>query len=182
MRYWITLFWLADIVVLSLGLAIFEILLERQYGWGGRLNTQGWGRRLFAGTFVSELAEKSYLTVYHVFTFVFVMPAILYAQFVLLKFLGVCQPVAGHLLMQVEGVRFAPFMCFLSIWFAILVVEDALWFALNWYYPESWKDLLAGNIWWHTRWVRLGRIKLPRFYLTTPLAAVALLLLSLSPR
>ncbi|MFZ0816560.1 MAG: hypothetical protein WAM78_13630, partial [Candidatus Sulfotelmatobacter sp.] len=102
MQFWIALFWFADVTVLSVGLAIFEILLERQYGWGGRLNTQGWGRRLFAGTFISELCEKSYLTVYHVFTFVFVMPAILYAQFVLLRFLGLCQSVAGHLLVQAD--------------------------------------------------------------------------------
>ena len=48
------------------------------------------------------------------------------------------------------------------------MTEDFLWFALNWYYPESLQDLLAGDIWWHTQWVQMGHIKLPRFYIFTP--------------
>jgi hypothetical protein len=40
---------------------------------------------------------------------------------------------------------------------------------------------LSGNIWWHTRWLTLGSIKLPRFYVTTPVVAVAFLVASLAP-
>ena len=49
-------------------------------------------------------------------------------------------------------------------WLLLCVVEDFLWFALNWYYPGSLRELIAGRIWWHTRWWRIGSIKLPGFY------------------
>jgi hypothetical protein len=83
--------------------------------------------------------------------------------------------------MRVGGVGLIPLLFLTAAWFSILVVEDALWFLLNWYYPKSMEDLLSGNIWWHTRWLTLGSIKLPRFYVTTPIVAVAFLVASLSP-
>jgi len=177
MQTWIAvLMWMADVVVISLGLAVFEILIEQQHGWGGRLNPSGWGRRLFAGTFIAEICEKSYLTVYHVFMFAFVVPGILYAQVWMFTYLGFSRPAYGYLS---AASRSGLFLFLVSVWFSILVVEDALWFALNWYYPKSWEDLLQGRIWWHTRWITIGNIKLPRFYLTTPVVAVAFLILSL---
>jgi hypothetical protein len=191
MHIWSAVFlWITDITALSLVLAIFEILIEHQYGWGGRLNPSGWGRKLFAETIVSEVCEKSYLTVYHVFTFAVVLPSLLFVQLLAAVHTGMLHPAYGSLfgafhgglLMEIGDVPFLPFLFLASIWFAILVVEDALWFALNWYYPRSWQDLLQGKIWWHTRWVSLGNIKLPRFYVTTPVVAVVLLALSLSVR
>jgi len=60
----------------------------------------------------------------------------------------------------------------------LLGAEDFLWFALNWFYPGSLKDLLSGNVWWHSRWVSLGATKLPRFYLSLPLLSALFLFAS----
>ena len=181
MQVWIAvLIWIADVAVLSFCLAIFEILLEKQHGWAGTLNPSGWGKRIFAETFVAEICEKPYLTLYHPFMFAFVVPGILYGQLWISKHLLSASRLS--LLIKASDGTLSSFLFLASIWFSILVVEDALWFVLNWYYPESWSDLLRGQIWWHTRWVTIGSIKLPRFYLITPLVAVALLAISLSTR
>jgi hypothetical protein len=191
MQQWIVvLAWCLNVLFLSLALAIFEILIERQNGWASAANPSGWGRKLFAESVIARICEKPYLTVYHLFVFVIVVPAILFGEFLLVKSLGIGRPVYSRLLdapkwyamMQMGGVTVTPILFLLAAWFSILVVEDLLWFVLNWYYPKSMQDLLSGNIWWHTQWVSMGRIKLPRFYVTTPLVAVALLALSLNPR
>ena len=189
-RWIIVLAWCINVLVLSLALAIFEILIERQNGWASAANPGGWGRKLFAESIISRICEKPYLTVYHLFVFVIVVPAILFGEFLFVESSGIGRPVYGRLLdapkwyvvVQMGGVTITPILFLLAAWFSILVVEDLLWFVLNWYYPTSMQDLLSGNIWWHTQWVSMGRIKLPRFYVTTPLVAVALLALSLSPR
>ena len=43
-------FWTADVTLLSSALAVFEIVLERDRGWGTALNERGWGRKLLAET------------------------------------------------------------------------------------------------------------------------------------
>lgn len=184
MQPWIAvLVWGLNVLALSLPLAIFEILLEKQNGWGSALNPNGWGRRLFAGTIVSDLCEKSHLTVYHLFVFVVVMPSILFGELWIVERFAIGHPAYSHalgssgayLVMQIGQVKLMPLFYLIAAWFSLLGVEDILWFALNWYHPTSWTDLLSGRIHWHTRWVSLGSIKLPRFYVTTQLAAAVLL-------
>jgi hypothetical protein len=190
MQVWtVVLAWLLNVLGLSLALAIFEILIERQNGWASAANPKGWGRKLFGGSILSRVCEKPYLTVYHLVVFAVVVPLILWGELLLVESFGIGHPVFGplfvssqaNLVMRVEGVALIPLLFLTAAWFSILVVEDALWFLLNWYYPKSMEDLLAGNIWWHTHWLTLGPIKLPRFYVTTPLVAVAFLVASLAP-
>lgn len=181
--------WFLNVLGLSLVLAIFEILIERQNGWASAADPKGWGRKLFLGSVISRVCEKHYLTVYHVFVFALVIPMILWGELWLVASFGIGHPVfsrlvvaaQANLVMQVGGVALIPLLFLTAAWFSILVVEDALWFLLNWYYPKSMEDLLSGNIWWHTRWLTLGSIKLPRFYVTTPLVAAAFLVASLAP-
>jgi hypothetical protein len=73
------------------------------------------------------------------------------------------------------SIWFVPLLSSIAAWLAICTVEDFLWFALNWYYPTSLHDLLSGKIWWHTRWVEIGRIKLPRCYVSALLLSCAFL-------
>jgi hypothetical protein len=63
----------------------------------------------------------------------------------------------------------------IAAWLAICTMEDFLWFALNWYYPGSLNDLFAGKVWWHTQWIRVGAVKLPRCYLVASLLSAVLL-------
>jgi hypothetical protein len=190
MQVWtIVLAWVLNVLGLSLALAIFEILIEKQNGWASAANPKGWGRKLFGGSILSEVCEKPYLTVYHLFVFAVVLPMVLWGELWLVASLGIGHPVfsrlfaaaRANLVMHVGGVALIPLLFLTAAWFSILVVEDALWFLLNWYYPKSMEDLLSGNIWWHTRWLALGSIKLPRFYVTTPLVAAVLLVASLAP-
>jgi hypothetical protein len=190
MQPWIVvLAWCLNVLVLSLALAIFEILFEKEKGWASATNPKGAGRELFRGSIIAEICEKPYLTAYHLFVFSVIIPLILGGELLLVEALGIGHPVfrrwfvspVPYLVMQVGGVKLIPLLFLTGAWFCILVVEDLLWFLLNWYYPRSMEDLLAGRIWWHTRWLTLGSIKLPRFYLTISLVAVFLLTASLSP-
>jgi len=188
MQQWIVIFaWCGNVLVVSLALAIFEIVLERHNGWGSGLNPSGWGRKLFGESIISQICEKPYFTVYHLFTFLFIVPVLLVGELLLVNSLEIGHPVYSylflgskpHFVMQVGEVRLIPLLFLTAGWLSILVVEDVLWFALNWHYPKSWAELLSGNIWWHTRWLNFGSIKLPRFYVTTQLLASAFLMASL---
>ncbi len=190
MQSWIVvLAWCLNVLLLSLALAIFEILLEKENGWASASNPKGAGRELFRGSIISEICEKPYLTAYHLFVFLLIIPLILGGELLLVEAVGIGHPVfsslfaspAAYLVMQVGGVTFIPLLFLTAAWFCILVVEDLLWFLLNWHYPKSMEDLLAGKIWWHTRWLTLGSVKLPRFYFTISLVAVFFLTASLYP-
>jgi hypothetical protein len=185
----VVLAWCLNVVVLSLGLALFEIFIEKEKGWASGANPKVAGRKLFRGSVLSDICEKPYLTAYHLFVFGLIVPLILAGELGLVGAAAIEHPSLGiwflspanYLVMKIGGVAFVPILFFIAAWFCIFVVEDLLWFLLNWHYPCSMQDLLSGKIWWHTRWLTLGSIKLPRFYFTTALVAAAFLAASLSP-
>jgi hypothetical protein len=182
----IVLAWLLNILVLSLVLAVFEVVLEKKNGWGSGLNSLVWGRRMFEGTMISRICEKPYFTVYHVFMFLLVVPTALTAEYAATRLLGICQ--AAHsaffgassacVVTTAGGQRVVPVLFAASTWLALIAVEDFLWFGLNWFYPGSMRALLSGEIWWHQRWVSFGPVKLPRFYLSSVVGSVVLLFAS----
>jgi len=179
MQPWIVvLAWCGNVLFLSLALALFEIFFEKENGWASAANPRGAGRKLFHGSLLSEICEKPHLTAYHLFVFALVLPSILTGELWLVEAAGT----GHHLVMKIGGVAFVPILFLIAAWFCIFVVEDLLWFLLNWHYPHSVQDLLSGKIWWHTRWLTLGSIKLPRFYFTTALVAAVFLAASLSPQ
>lgn len=164
--------WVADVSVLGAILAVIEIVIEKDQGWASTLDERGLGKKLLAGNPVIRWIDKPYVTAYHVLVFGALLPGVLWTQFRI----GV---VAGFDLASGTYQSIADFLFFFSAFLAICVFEDFLWFALNWYYPSSLTDLLAGDIWWHTDWVALGpSLKLPRCYLSV--GAVALCLLAIS--
>jgi len=183
----IILAWFLNVLVMSLGLALFEILLEKRNGWGSGLNPNGWGRKLLRGNIVARIGEKPYYTVYHVFVFFVVLPAVFLVEYLLVKSFGAGRMVysivfctsSTSFVMQIGNVRFVALLYIIAAWFAILSVEDFLWFLMNWYYPGSFRDLLDGKIWWHRRWINLGPIKLPRFYLSSVVLAIVFLAASI---
>jgi hypothetical protein len=175
----IVLKWLLNVLVTSVVLALFEILLEKNRGWGSGLNPNGWGRKLFEGSVIARVAEKPYLTVYHLFLFLVIVPAGFSVEYLMWKsfgightfYSGVLDGSGKSLNLQAGNLRLVLMLYFISIWLALIAVEDFLWFVMNWYYRNSLQKLLAGEIWWHRRWIRLGPVKLPRFYLSSLLAA-----------
>ncbi|MFP5230305.1 MAG: hypothetical protein ACLGXA_22040 [Acidobacteriota bacterium] len=164
--------WVADITVLGAILALIEIVMERERGWASAFDERGLGRKLLAGNPVVRWIDKPYVTAYHVLVFGALLPGVLWTQYRI----GV---LAGFDFGSGPWHSVAAFLYFFSAFLTICVFEDFLWFALNWYYPRSLTDLLAGNIWWHTDWVQLGpAVKLPRCYLSVGAIALILLLLS----
>jgi hypothetical protein len=176
----VILAWGLNVLLLSLALAIVEIVVEKENGWASATDPNIAGRKLFSGSIISSICEKPYLTAYHLFIFVLIVPLVLGGELLLLQATGVGRP-AVYLGMQIGGVTFVPLLFLTAAWLCIFVVEDFLWFLLNWHYPKSMDDLLSGNVWWHTRWLRLGSIKVPRFYLTVSMVAVLFLAASFSP-
>lgn len=169
---WPYILWLADVFTISVTVALFEIVLEKDQGWASGLSASGLGRKLWQGSIFVRCLEKPYLTIYHLLMFGLVLPLILAAQCWVLYLLWSNQGVTIFhrsilTIWRVGHVVFAPYLFCIAAWLAICLIEDFLWFAFNWHYPASLHDLLSGNIWWHTRWVRVGTRVLPRFYLLT---------------
>jgi hypothetical protein len=165
--------WTVDVTLLSSVLAVFEIVLERDRGWASALDERGWGKKLLAGNpLVRWVADKPYVTSYHLLVFGMLLPIVLWTQYQIGVRLGFGSALrSGHFI--------ADLLFLFSALLAICVLEDFLWFALNWYYPRSLADLLAGDIWWHTDWIPFGRsMKLPRFYISV--GSIALLVLAAS--
>ena len=176
------LLWFVDVALLSPTVAIFEIILEKDKGWATCFSQRGWGTRFFEGTLIARICEKPYLTAYHLLVFPVIVPVLLIAQISAIDYYLV--PKWGGS-MQIENAWAVQFLLLGAIWFSFISVEDFLWFALNWYYPGSLRRLLSGQVWWHTRWLGFGRLKLPRFYLSSQALAILFLLTSIylaSPR
>jgi hypothetical protein len=165
-------FWATDVTVLSTVLAVIEIVIEKDRGWAAAFNERGWGRKLLAGTPLLRWIDKPYVTSYHLLVFGALVPMVLWAQYRIALFAGFASGSrTGHLA--------ADLLLLFSAFLAICVFEDFLWFAFNWYYPGSLKDLFAGDIWWHTSWIQLGAsVKLPRVYIAV--GGIALCLLATS--
>jgi|ERR1700730_3907795 hypothetical protein len=185
MQEWqVVLWWLAHVMFIGICLAIFEINLEKDKGWASGLDPRGWGRKLFVDGAFARFCEKPYLTVYHLVMFGVVVPAILITEYLTIRLLGIGHEVHGggvgtSWAIQIGEARVVPILFLTAVWIALISVEDFLWFALNWYYPRSLKDLLSGKIWWHTHWVKIAGIDLPRFYFFSALMAPALLVASI---
>ena len=115
---------LVNVFVLSLVLAIFEIWMEKDRGWGTGLGPF-WGKKFFKKSFISKASEKYYFTLYHIVMFGLIVPLILLGEYLWIF-------------------RTSP-LFYLASWVEIAVVEDFLWFVFNWYFPGSLRKLLAGG-------------------------------------
>ncbi|HEX4007046.1 MAG TPA: hypothetical protein VHX60_12800 [Acidobacteriaceae bacterium] len=163
--------WIAEVTILSAILAVVEIVLERGQGWATALGNDGLGIRLLAGSPLASWIDKPYITAYHLLVFGAVLPTVLLAQ----------SRVAALTGLGVPATPMGNFLFYFSAFLAICIVEDFLWFALNWYYPTSLTDLFDGKIWWHTGWVALGpSLKLPRCYFSVGGVALCLFVLRLA--
>lgn len=133
---------LINILVLALPIAILEITLEKDKGWGAGFSKDTWYGRIIGEKnkflqFLAKMAGVPYFFGYAVFMYFFLVPALLILEYFFLI------PDGVFLLATYAG---------------ILFVEDFLWFVFNPYFP-SLTELLKGpngNIWWHKRWVRIG--------------------------
>ncbi|MES2215747.1 MAG: hypothetical protein V4481_00435 [Patescibacteria group bacterium] len=157
-------FYLGNVLAISIPLALFEIYLERfKSGWNGEFYSPFWGRKFHIG-WINKVMEKTYVSMYHLVMWVGVMPGVLITEYFLLAHLN-----GGHgWIVSCYKIRLVPILYLPAIWMGVSVVEDFLWFALNWHFPGALQMLVRAEMVWHTDYVSITRtIKLPRFYLMT---------------
>lgn len=160
------LFFVANILILAGGLAVFEIKIEKNSGWGSGWQKNKWYSRPFAPKsllvkIVVKLLNVANPLNYHAIVFGLVLPLTLIIEYFTLT----------------KNV-FLLLACFVGV----TVFEDMFWFILNWHF-DSLRQLLKGpngGIWWHHRWMRIYKNQyLPVSYATGFLVAAIFLLLSL---
>lgn len=154
------LFFLVNVLILSVPIAIFEILIEKDKGWcSGHPKDRWYTRKICENNFISRLVGVPYFLVYNLFVSFIFFPALLLVEYLLL---------------------FPHPVFLLSVYIGALVVEDFLWFVLNWHFPAL-KELFKGPhgaIWWHKKWIKITKYYyLPNSYLAI-IIAIALVLAS----
>ena len=146
MNYW--RFYILNILLFALPLALFEINLEKDQGWGGGFPRDKWyGKSSLKGTgldrFLTKLTNfESPLNYHLIIMFLFVAVFVLEYLF------------ASHNILLI-----------LAAFFGVNFFADIFWFSFNWYF-DSFRQLLKGphgSISWHKHWLKIG----PKTYLPT---------------
>lgn len=144
------LFYILNILLFSLPLALFEINLEKANGWGGAFPKDKWyGKSSLQGTKFARLLTKItklesplnyHLLIMLLFAVVFLSELVVFRKNIWLV---------------------------LACFFGVNFFADFFWFAFNWHF-DSFKQLLkgpTGKITWHKGWVKISRTDyLPTVY------------------
>jgi len=136
------LFYALNILLFALPLALFEINLEKDQGWGGGFPRDKWyGKSSLKDTrltrTLSRLTNFSAPLNYHL-----VIMALFAVVFISELVFG-----PGNIWL------------ILSCFFGVNFFADVFWFSFNWHF-NSLTQLLkgpAGSIKWHKSWVKIGR-------------------------
>ena len=144
------LFYLLNVLLFALPLALFEINLEKDSGWGGAFPKNRWyGKSFIRGTaFAKVLTKITKLEAplnYHVIIMI-LFPTV----FTLEYFFG-----TRNIWLVIS--------CFWGVNF----FADLFWFSFNWHF-HSMKELLKGpngSISWHKCWTKISKTSyLPTVY------------------
>jgi hypothetical protein len=143
------LIYIFNILIIALPLAIFEIFIEKNHGWGSGWKKDGWYAKPFLPNsfivkFIAKLFRLEQPLNYHFLVFVVIVPFVFILEYYYLTYNA---------------------LFFLAIFVGVWVTEDILWFLLNWYF-DSRTQLLKGpngSIWWHKHWIKISK----NYYLPT---------------
>ena len=168
-------FYLANVFIIALPFAVLEIWLEKfKSEWDGEFNSAFWGKKIQIKLLL-KMTDKTYITVYHFVMFGLFLPGILTLESFVLFHAGQNQ----FWIFEVNGARLIALIFIFAVWLGVAVVEDFLWFLLNWRYPKALGKLFKAELAWHTHWISLtNSIKLPRFYITAPIVVVILFVIN----
>lgn len=163
----IPLFFLLNVIVLSTAIAILEIIIEKDAGWGANLPKDKWygkiiGKDNFLLIKLAKLLGVPYFFGYGILMYFFLLPLVLLTEFFITRY---------------------DLLFFFAIFALTTALEDFLWFVFNWNF-NSLTELLRGphgKIWWHQKWVKIWPNKyLPRsYFIAAALTAILLLLVKL---
>ena len=155
---------LLNVLIISIPVALFEIWIEKEKGWGAGLPKDRWygaviGEKSVVMKNVARSIGVPYFFGYAIFMYFLLIPAILILEYLL----------------------YIPHPLFLvAVYVAILAIEDFSWFVLNPYF-NSLRELLKGpygSIWWHKRWIPISSSKyLPASYFLSAISVSVLLLI-----
>ncbi len=156
---------LLNVLAISIPLAIFEVVLEKERGWGQALPKNKWygkkvGIRNLVMRFICWVVGVPYFSGYGLLLWYILFPLLIALEYVFLV---------------------SNFFLLLAVFVFVLAVEDFLWFVFNPYFPAL-QELLKGpkgKIWWHKRWLRIyGGYHLPFSYAISASLAIIFLFLS----
>ncbi len=177
------IFYLLNVGVISLFLALFEIYLEKyKSGFGGEFTSPFWGRKLKPSLLIKAF-QKAYVTPYHLIMFGLILPTIYFGEYVILEH--------GHLTQLVttfNGMMLVPIIYLVAVVIGVMTLEDFLFFVFSGLIIPKWlpekrfdgalQKLLRGEVAWHTEWVHISPSKMvPKFYLQVPVLVTELLLI-----
>jgi hypothetical protein len=136
------LFYALNILLFALPLALFEINLEKNSGWGSAFPKDRWyGKSFIKGTkFGNGLSKITKLEAplnYHI------MVMLLFAAVFLSELF----------------IAHNNFWLVLAAFFGVNFFAEIFWFSFNWYF-DSMKQLLKGpngTIFWHKSWVKISK-------------------------
>lgn len=135
------IFYVLNVLLFALPLALFEINLEKAQGWGGGFPKDKWyGKSSLRGTKFDKMLTK--ITKFE--------SPLNYHLVIMLLFLTV---------FVTELVLTRDIFLVLSCFFAVNFFADISWFSFNWHF-DSMKQLLKGphgSIGWHKSWVKIGK-------------------------
>ncbi|MDD4988842.1 MAG: hypothetical protein PHV42_00235 [Candidatus Pacebacteria bacterium] len=144
-------FFILNVLAIAWPVAILEILIEKDKGWGAGHPKDKWYGKIIAqnNPVMKGLAKAigvPYFFGYSLVMYWLIIPWILVAEYFIL----------------VKNV-----WLLVAIFIAICFIEDFSWFVFNWYF-DSLTQLLKGpngSIWWHQKWIRIYKNKyLPASY------------------
>ncbi len=159
------LFFIINVLVIAIPIAFLEIITEKDKGWGAGHPKDKWYGKIIGEKnplmqFLAKSVGVPYFFGYGVLMYFVLVPALLVTEYFFMM-------------------QNAPLL--IAVYFSAVALEDFLWFVFNWYF-DSLRQLLkgpSGNIWWHKRWIKIGRqTYLPASYLTAVILTAVFYFLS----
>lgn len=160
----IYLFFIINVLIIAWPVALLEIIIEKDKGWGAGHPKDKWYGKIIGLNnpivkAICRILNVPYVFGYGLAMYGVVIPVILVAEYFLL----------------IQNIYLL-----LAVFVAICFIEDFSWFVFNWHF-DSLNQLLKGpngSIWWHLKWVKISKnMYLPKSYLGGSILTVVFLLL-----
>ncbi len=158
------LIYFTNILFLALPIAIFEIIIEKDKGWGSGWRKDKWYAKRFAPNnpvvrLMVKMFGAEYPLNYHFLVFAVFIPLVFVSEYIYLT---------------------SNILLLLASLIGVLAFEDFFWFLFNWNF-DSLGQLLKGpngSIWWYKDWAEISpNFYLPRYYFYSFPSSLVLLII-----
>ena len=158
-------FYVLNILLFAIPLALFEISVEKAHGWGSGWSKDKWYAKSFlkgtkVGDFLTKVTKLEPPLNYHIILAYMVFPAVSLLEY----FYG-----SRNIYLIIANL------------FGAILWADVTWFSCNWYF-DSMTQLLKGpygSIFWHKAWIRVYKqYYIPRAYIVWLVVSLVFLYLA----